>query len=165
LTVRPIRLSAARRPTRRSTRRPGRRPARSERGAISVFVALIAAGLLVSIGIVVDLGTRLRAIEQADAYAMEAARAGGQQIDPAEAMSGKGIVVSPGKARTAAQQYLAATGLPGSIGVNAEEQVVHVTVQYRYDTFFLSVIGLGSLTVSGEGSASLVYGVSEPENL
>ncbi|OIV35449.1 hypothetical protein BIV57_21525 [Mangrovactinospora gilvigrisea] len=137
---------------------------RSDRGALSVFVALVCVGLLIAIGLIVDLGGRLRAVEQADGYAMEAARAGGEQIDAGQAMSGHGFAVDPVAASTAAKRYLAAAGVRGSVSVNAAGHRITVTTTYSYKTFFLAALGIGSFTVHGEGSAGLLYGVTQPEN-
>ncbi|MFJ6214199.1 hypothetical protein ACIQGZ_12820 [Streptomyces sp. NPDC092296] len=131
---------------------------------MSIFVALCAVGLLAVLGIVIDCGGRLRAIERADALAQEAARAGGQQIDPASTMSGGPLTVDPEAARRAAKAYLTANGVRGSASVDAAGRTIHVTVDGTYDTALLGVIGIGSMTVHGEGSASLVHGVGEAEN-
>ncbi|MCD0481377.1 hypothetical protein LO771_02875 [Streptacidiphilus sp. ASG 303] len=131
---------------------------------MSVFVAICAVGLLAVIGVVIDCGGRLRAVERADALAQEAARAAGQQIDPAAALSGGPVVVDPAAARAAAARYLAGSGVRGEAVVSADGRTVRVTVDGEYDTALLGVIGIGSMTVHGEGSASLVRGVGEAEN-
>lgn len=142
----------------------GVRGEHGEHGAISIFVALVSVGLLVAIGLIADVGGRLRAIEQADAYAAEAARAGGQRIDPGRALTGRGIVVDAVAAQAASERYLTRAGQHGTVSVDAAGHTVRVTVDYRYDTSFLAAVGISSLTVHGEGSASLLYGVTEPEN-
>jgi hypothetical protein len=38
-----------------------------------------------------------------------------------------------------------------------------VTVTGPYDTKFLSVVGIGSLPVTGHGKATLLHGVTAPE--
>ncbi|WP_055589917.1 pilus assembly protein TadG-related protein [Streptacidiphilus griseoplanus] len=141
-----------------------RSAARPDGGSISIFVALCAVGLLVVIGIVIDCGGRLRAVERADALAQEAARAAGQQLDPAAALAGGPLVVDPDAARAAAQRYLADNGARGEAVVAADGRTIHVTVDGEYDTALLGVIGIGSMTVHGEGSAALVHGVGEAEN-
>ncbi|AXI81167.1 hypothetical protein C7M71_004645 [Peterkaempfera bronchialis] len=140
-----------------------RSAARSDRGSVSVFVAICAVGLLAVVGIVIDCGGRLRAIENADALAQEAARAAGQQLDTGAALSGGPPVVDPAAARSAAQQYLAANGVHGNAVVAADGRTIHVTVDGTYDTALLGVIGIGSMTVHGEGRASLVRGVRKAE--
>ncbi|WP_377272318.1 pilus assembly protein TadG-related protein [Peterkaempfera sp. SMS 1(5)a] len=141
-----------------------RSAARRDAGSISIFVALCAVGLLVVIGIVIDCGGRLRAVERADALAQEAARAAGQQLDPAAALSGGPLVVDPDAARAAAQKYLADNGVQGEAVVAPDGRSIHVTVDGEYDTALLGVISIGSMTVHGEGSAALVHGVGEAEN-
>jgi hypothetical protein len=144
-------------------RRARTRPA-ADGGVVSIFVALCAVGMLVVIGIVVDCGGRLRAIERADAVAQEAARAGGQQIDIASALAGKPISVDPAAAQAAAHAYLAANGSRGSVSVDPDGRTIRVTVDGQYGTAVLGVVGIGSMTVHGKGEASLVHGVEEAEN-
>jgi hypothetical protein len=135
-----------------------------EGGSLSVFVAICAVGLLIVLGIVIDCGGRLRALERADALAQEAARAGGQQIDPGAVLSGRAVVVDPAAAQAAALRYLDDNGVPGQVTVDPDGRTLHVTVDDQYDTALLGVIGIGSMTVHGEGKASLVHGVEEAEN-
>ena len=136
----------------RGLRRPG--GLREESGALSLFVALSAVALLVVIGLVIDGGGRLRALENADAVAQEAARAAGQAIDQQAALKGQGFTVDPAKAEAAGQQYLAASNARGTVVATA--QTVTVDVYGDYHTTILALIGLGDLTVHGHGSATLI---------
>ena len=141
---------------------PGGQPL--DGGSVSIFVALCAVGLLIVIGIVIDCGGRLRAVERADALAQEAARAAGQRIDPAAVLTGGPVIVSPAAARAAAKDYLAVNGVRGEAVVDTGGRTIHVTVDGTYETALLGVIGIGSMTVHGVGSAGLVYGVQGAEN-
>ena len=51
-----------------------------DRGSLSLFVVVVFVALLVTIGLVVDGGGKIRALQRADAVAAQAARAGGQAI-------------------------------------------------------------------------------------
>ncbi|MFI1768950.1 TadE/TadG family type IV pilus assembly protein [Streptomyces sp. NPDC020800] len=134
-----------------------------DRGGVTVFVAVCVIALIGIIGLVVDGGGKLRATERADYIAGEAARAGGQAIDPAQAISGKAIVVDPQDATAAAQAYLSSAGATGTVSVSADRKTLTVTVTGSCDTAFLSAVGIGSLSVTGHGQATLLHGVTAPD--
>jgi Flp pilus assembly protein TadG len=134
-----------------------------DRGGITVFVAVCVIALIGIIGVAVDGGSKMRATERADYIAGEAARAGGQAIDPADAISGRAIVVDPQAAAAAAQSYLRSAGATGTVSVSGDGRTLTVTVNATYDTKFLPVVGIGSLPVTGHGQATLLNGVTAPE--
>ncbi|MEJ8655003.1 pilus assembly protein TadG-related protein [Streptomyces sp. MS1.AVA.4] len=135
----------------------------NDRGGVTVFVAVCVVALIGIIGLAVDGGGKLRAVERADFIATEAARAGGQAIDPAQAISGEAITVDPQTAQAAAQAYLRAAGVAGTVAVSGDGKTLTVTTTGSYATKFLSVVGIGSLSVSGHGKATLLHGVTAPE--
>lgn len=128
-----------------------------------MFVAVCVIALIGIIGVAVDGGSKMRATERADYIAGEAARAGGQAIDPADAISGRAITVDPQAAAAAAQSYLRSAGVIGTVSVSGDGKTLIVTVTSTYDTKFLSVFGIGSLSVTGHGKATLLHGVTAPE--
>ncbi|MFJ9380523.1 pilus assembly protein TadG-related protein [Streptomyces sp. NPDC101455] len=134
-----------------------------DRGGVTVFVAVCVVALIGIIGISVDGGSKMRATERADYIAGEAARAGGQAIDPAQAITGTAIVVDPQDAQAAAQTYLRSAGATGSVSVSGDGKTLSVTVTDSYATKFLPVVGIGSLAVTGHGEATLLHGVTAPE--
>ncbi|MFD4482777.1 TadE/TadG family type IV pilus assembly protein [Streptomyces sp. NPDC058471] len=134
-----------------------------DRGGITVFVAVCVIALLGIIGLAIDGGGKMRATESADFIATEAARAGGQAIDPAQAVPGEAITVDPQAAQAAAQAYLSSAGTAGTAVVSADGKTLTVTTNDTYDTKFLSVAGIGSLAVTGHGEATLLHGVTTPE--
>ena len=134
-----------------------------DRGGITIFVAVCVVALIGIIGISVDGGSKMRATERADYIAGEAARAGGQAIDPAQAITGKAIVVDPQDAQAAAQAYLRSAGATGSVSVSGDGKTLTVTITDTYATKFLPVVGIGSLAVTGHGEATLLHGVTAPE--
>ncbi|WP_258308831.1 TadE/TadG family type IV pilus assembly protein [Streptomyces sp. NWU339] len=138
-------------------------PRWDDRGGVTVFVAVCVIALIGIIGVAVDGGSKMRAVERADYIAGEAARAGGQAIDPAKAISGNAIVVDPQDAQAAAQAYLRAAGATGTASVSGDGKTLTVNVTGTYDTKFLSVVGIGSLSVTGQGKATLLHGVTAPE--
>ncbi|MET7988731.1 pilus assembly protein TadG-related protein [Streptomyces sp. NPDC005281] len=138
-------------------------PARTDRGGVTVFVAVCVLALIGIIGVAVDGGAKMAATERADYVAGEAARAGGQAIDPAQAVTGKAITVDPQDATAAAQAYLRSAGATGTVSVSGDGQRVTVTVHGFSDTAFLSAVGIGSLPVTGHATATLLHGVTAPE--
>ena len=138
-------------------------PEASERGALSIFVAICATALLMLSGLIIDGGGRLRAIERADAVAEEAARAGGQQIDRAALLQDKGIRLDPQAAQNAANAYLGASNVTGTSV--ATDQTITVSVAMPYHTTMLGLFGIGDITVNGHGSARLVPGVTSPDTV
>lgn len=128
-----------------------------------MFVAVCVIALIGIIGVAVDGGSKMRATERADYVAGEAARAGGQAIDPAEAINGTAIVVDPQDAAAAAHAYLRSAGATGTVSVSGDGKTLTVNVTGSYDTKFLSVVGIGSLSVTGQGKATLLHGVTAPE--
>ncbi|MFE9933673.1 pilus assembly protein TadG-related protein [Streptomyces sp. NPDC005533] len=140
-----------------------RRQLHGDEGSVAIYTAICTIALLGIIGLAIDGGGKLRATERADAVAMEAARAAGQAIDPAAAVTGEGIRVDPEAAQAAAHAYLSRTGARGSVGLSADGTQLTVTVNGAYATKFLSVVGIGSMNVSGHGSARLLHGMTQPE--
>lgn len=136
---------------------------RGDEGGIAVYTAICTIALLGIIGLAIDGGGKLRATERADAVAMEAARAAGQAIDPASAVTGQGVRVDPEAAQAAAYAYLARAGAQGSVALSGDRTQLTVTVNDAYPTKFLSVVGIGSMDVTGHGTARLLHGVTQPE--
>ncbi|MFF9705359.1 pilus assembly protein TadG-related protein [Streptomyces griseofuscus] len=128
-----------------------------------MFVAVCVVALIGIIGVAVDGGSKMRATERADYIAGEAARAGGQAIAPADAINGTAIDVDPRAAAAAAQAYLSSAQASGTVSVSGDGKALHVTVTGSYATTFLSVVGIGSLPVTGHGKAVLLHGVTAPE--
>ncbi|GGP80581.1 hypothetical protein GCM10010278_68850 [Streptomyces melanogenes] len=128
-----------------------------------MFVAVCVVALIGIIGLAVDGGSKMRATERADYIAGEAARAGGQAIDPTGAINGTAIAVDPQAAAAAAQAYLNSAGATGTVSVSGNGQTLNVTVTGSYSTKFLPVVGIGSLSVTGHGKATLLHGVTAPQ--
>ncbi|MFH8380382.1 hypothetical protein ACH4E7_05515 [Kitasatospora sp. NPDC018058] len=139
-----------------------RGPRRSDRGAVALFVAICAAYLVLVVALVIDAGGRLRVAERTDAYAQEAARVGGQQLDQAAVLQGKGFKVKQDYVRRAADAYLGLYGLrAGDVAFSGDGKVVTITVQADYRPVLLGA--LGERKVTGKGSATLVHGVEKAE--
>ncbi|MEU5329240.1 TadE/TadG family type IV pilus assembly protein [Streptomyces parvus] len=136
---------------------------RADDGGVVVFVAICTVALLGLIGIILEGGGKMRAAERADAVAMEAARAGGQALDPAGAVTGTGVRADPAAATAAAYAYLSSAGVSGRVSASADGRKLTVTVNDTYVTKILPVVGIGSMAVTGHGTATLLHGVTQPE--
>ncbi|MEV7618416.1 hypothetical protein, partial [Streptomyces sp. NPDC089799] len=121
---------------------------RGDEGGIAVYSAIVTVALLAIIGLAIDGAGKLRATERADAVAMEAARAAGQAIDPAQVVTGQGMRADPEAGAAAVRAYLARAGVAGTVAVSADGTQLTVTVNDTYPTTFLAAAGIGSLSVS-----------------
>ncbi|GAA3242252.1 hypothetical protein GCM10010260_82200 [Streptomyces filipinensis] len=140
-----------------------RRSLRDDEGGIAIYTAIVTVALLGIIGLAIDGSGKLRATERADSIAMEAARAAGQAIDPATAITGQQIRADPAAAQAAAQAYLARAGTQGSTALSGDGTELTVTVHDTYATKFLAVAGIGSMNVTGHGTARLLHGITQPQ--
>ena len=127
---------------------------RAERGSISVLILGLSLALIIALGLAVDGSRKALAASRATAVAEEAARAGGQALDPHALADGRTAHVDHAQATAAARHYLAAAGMPGTVKVQADHITVDTTDSLR--TVFLGVIGIAELTVHGHGAADLL---------
>lgn len=138
-------------------------PPRDERGSTALFYVVIVFALFATIGLVVDGGGKIRALQQADSVAYEAARAGGQAVQGPEAVQGNGATIDAGKARSAAQSYLSAAGVRGSVDI-VDGTRLRVTTTTHYEPIFLGLIGAGNtMTTHGTAEVRLVQGIGGQE--
>ena len=140
-------------------RESGRRP-RDEEGMVTAFVVIFTFALLLLAGLVIDGGLTLASRVQAIDEAQAAARAGAQAIDIPLFRSTGEVVLDAAQANQDAESYLAATGHTGTVQVNGDE--VDVTVSITQPMQILGIGGIGSLTVTGRGSATAEHGVTGP---
>lgn len=133
---------------------------RGDEGSVSVFLVITVVGLVVLIGLVADGGAKLRATQQADSTAAEAARAGGQALNLAQVVAGDGARVDRTLAVAAARDYLAAAGASGTVIVDPSNAQLVVTVTDTAPTAFLGLIGIDQLAVTGSARVTLVEGIT-----
>ncbi|TGN65012.1 pilus assembly protein [Nocardioides eburneiflavus] len=127
---------------------------RDERGAISVWFATASLVMIILVGMTVDVGGKVHAQQQARSAAAQAARTGAQEVQ-GSAVRGGDLHVDITAAKSAAQSYLNAAGVEGSVTVvNGDTLIVRTTD--TYDSKFLGIIGLDSMRVTGEASARLI---------
>ena len=127
----------------------------NERGSISVWVVAATIVMMTLVGLAVDLGGQVHAQQRAHDVAAQAARAGGQQVEAAPAVEGRYVALDTAAARRAAEQYLAAAGVEGTVTITGGTTLV-VRVTDIYEPTFLSMVGIGDLTVTGDASARLI---------
>ncbi|WP_237565380.1 pilus assembly protein [Ornithinimicrobium cavernae] len=124
----------------------------ADRGTAGIFVILMATTVLVVMGIAVDVSGHLHAMQEARSVARQAARAGGQQLEISTAVRGQGTVADPDRAAAAANAYLSAAGVSGSASVTGTDSI-SVSVTSTYETRFLSMLGIGGLSATGQAEA------------
>src|SRR5512142_163776 len=105
-------------------RLPRQATRRDDDGRVALLVLVLTVAVLAMIGLSVDGGGKVRALERADELASEAARAAGQAIYAPQAIEGGDKIVDPAAAAAAAQNYLTATGVTGTVTVAADRKHV-----------------------------------------
>jgi Flp pilus assembly protein TadG len=115
--------------------------------------------MILLVGLAVDVGGQVHAKQRAQDIAVEAARAGGQQLQAPAAVRGQGAVADPGQAIAAVRSYLAGTSdVTGTASVSGGNTIT-VNTTSTYEPKFLSIIGIGSLTVSGHAQVQITRAV------
>jgi stage V sporulation protein SpoVS len=138
---------------RRRTAPAGPRPA-AERGSVSLWVAVMAAAVLVTLVLIVDGGAKIRAGTRADSAATEAARAAVLAAGPRPAGTGAQARL----AVAAAKSYLAKDGVSGSAVILGPGRV-QVAVQASER----GPISGHTFTVTRTAVAALLVGVEKGE--
>ena len=125
----------------------------NDEGSISLTLVVMVSALLIAVGLVVDGGAKLRAVQQATAAAGEAARAATQQMNVAAVQTSGAARLDAGAARRAARETLAAAGVEGTVTVAAGR--VSVTATVSRPTVFLGLLGVSSVTGTGTATSEL----------
>jgi Flp pilus assembly protein TadG len=135
---------------------------RDERGALTLFVAILFPALLCFAGLVIDAGTKLDNYENAATYAQEAARAGAGQVDQTQAYSSSTFVVDRAQAVAAAWAYLHAAGVEHANVIPVGNNAIQVTVTITTPTKILSIFGIDTVSSQAVATATLISGVTGP---
>ena len=117
--------------------------------------------MVILAGLAVDLGGQVHARQHAVDVARQAARAAGQQLQPAPAVRGDALRTDPQRA-AAARSYLAAADVVGTVSLHGGNTVT-VTTTASYPTVFLSIIGINELQVTGRAESRTVRAVQGVE--
>lgn len=141
-------------------------PRESDRGSILPIVPVLALVMLMLAGLVIDASRQLNARGQAVAYAEEAARAGAQAIRPQQPLA-----LDPAEAGDLVGDYCSIvlnqphvtgcelTRLEAAPEGPPRPLVVVVQVRTQIPTTLLGMVGVQTLSASGEGRAQPVEGV------
>ena len=121
-----------------------------EQGSITIGLVVLVLAMFAAVGLVVDGGAKVQAVQQATRVAAEAARAGAQEVNAAGVQTGGTARLNPARARTAARAVLADAGVTGT--VTATGTAVSVQASVSRPTVFLGMLGTNSVT--GTGSAT-----------
>ena len=121
-----------------------------EGGGIAFLMLGTAVALLMVLGLVLDGSAKAHALDRANQLAYEAARAGLQTVNPSASR------VDAVAVDAAVENYLAARGVSGTAAIADQQVIVEVTI--TEPTKMLSMVGVDSMTVTGHGTANLVYG-------
>jgi hypothetical protein len=133
----------------------------SEVGSITLWLAITAVALFAAAGLVLDGGEAMGAKSRAVADAYSAARAGADSLDQARLATGAAPSPDPAAATVAARSFLAQAGVdPAGATIAVTGGQVSVTVRISERTRILGVVGVGSITVTGHGTARPVYAVA-----
>ena len=133
-----------------------------EHGSITLWMVTASFAMMMLVGLAVDLGGQVHAQQRAHNIAGQAARAGGQEVQSAPAVQGRYVAINAAAARNAAQDYLSASDVIGTVSITGGNTIT-VNVTDTYHPKVLSVIGLGDLTVTGEASARLIRTIGGSE--
>jgi hypothetical protein len=135
---------------------------RGDDGSVSLYVVLSAIALFAAFGLVADGGNAITAKGRAISHAYAAARAGAEAMVPASFATSGTVTTDPTAARAAALRYLSQAKAADGAVVDITGQQVRVRVTLHTGARVLSMFGLLEFTVTGEGSATAVYGVEAP---
>lgn len=130
-----------------------RRRLRDDQGSITLGLVVLTLALFAAVGLVVDGGAKVRAVQQATRVAAEAARAGAQQVNVSGVQTGGVTTLNAVRARSAAQAVLADAGVTGSVTATATQ--VRVSASVTRPTVFLGLVGTDSVTGTGSAQAGL----------
>jgi Flp pilus assembly protein TadG len=130
---------------------------RPEDGQFLAMTVVLMTMFLALTGLVADGGRYLDAKQAAASEAEQAARAGAGSLDVSQLHAGN-IALDPASAVTAAENYMATSGRPGTAWVVGN--TVYAEISYRQPTQLLGIIGVGSLQITVTESATDVSGTT-----
>jgi len=128
--------------------------------ANALIIVAFTGVMLLAAGLAHDGSRVLAARREAVDVADQAARAGVQAVDAGAVRAGR-VEVDAAAAVAEADRFVRAAGYQGTVAWTGERLRVSVTIPV--DLPLLSATGLSSTTVTGEGSARIVRGISEAD--
>ncbi|WP_245934262.1 Tad domain-containing protein [Branchiibius hedensis] len=125
-----------------------------DRGSVSIFMASAAFVMIVLVGLAVDLGGQVAAQQRARDVAAQAADRVG--AGPRWSRGERPRRPDRHRGRSLGRALLPIdSGVSGTATIQGNDTLV-VTTSANYQTKFLSIIGIGSLHVTGHSSARLI---------
>jgi len=128
--------------------------------ANALIIVAFTGVMLLAAGLAHDGSRVLAARREAVDVADQAARAGVQAVDAGAVRAGR-VELDAAAAVAEADRFVRAAGYQGTVAWTGERLRVSVTIPV--DLPLLSATGLSSTTVTGEGSARIVRGISEAD--
>jgi hypothetical protein len=137
---------------------------RSECGALSPAVMILAVMIFIMAGLVIDGGRQLGARSRAVGYAQEAARAGAATID----LNAQEVRIDVTKAAAQVDRFCAQvrSNDPAVVACGTSEltpEYLRVDVELQNKTTFLSMVNVQKLTAKGSGEAHAEQGITKAD--
>lgn len=123
-------------------------------GSVTGYNVIITLAVLAFAGLVLDGGLAVATKVDAVSAAQASARAGARELDVAYLRTSGVIRLDETKARNTARQWLASTGLSGTVTVTGNTVTVSVTT-FR-NTQLLQLVGIGSIPIGATATATAV---------
>jgi hypothetical protein len=130
-------------------------PRSEDEGSILIVLPVIALGLFMMIGLIIDGAGRVKALQRAHTVAAQAARQAGQQIDGGALQLDGKTKVNATASVSKAKSFLSQSGMDGDVEMNTAGTRVTVTATDQYRPIFLSFFGFGAVDVTGTAQAQL----------
>ena len=134
---------------------------RGERGAAAPLVAVMLLGLLALAALVIDGGLLFAERRDLQGLADGAARAGAMAIDEDLLRATGAVRLDPTSARAAAERYLEAAGVAGTVQIDADTLSVTVDLQERRPTLMMGLLGMRTVDVAAHAVARPRFGIEE----
>lgn len=125
----------------------------AQRGTSVLYIVVLVPTLLIGAGVGFDVSAKISRLQQVDACARNAARAGVQAVGPTAVLGGTSTVYTSA-ARVRAQRFIASQpGMSGTASISG--QALTVEVSSTSSTRFLNLIGVHSLSVHANRTVQL----------
>jgi uncharacterized membrane protein len=134
---------------------------REDRGAVAPLVAMMLLGLLAIVALVIDGGLLFAERRDLQASADGAARAGAMAIDQDLLRESGAVRLDPAAARMAAERYLDAAGIEGTVRIDANMLGVSVDLEQQRPTLMMGLLGLPTVDVTAHAVARPRVGIEE----
>jgi hypothetical protein len=134
---------------------------RGERGAVAPLVAMMLLGLLALAALVIDGGLLFAERRDLQGLADGAARAGAMAIDEDLLRESGAVRLDSAAAQTAAERYLEAAGVEGTVRIDADTLSVTVDLQERRPTLMMGLLGVTTVDVAAHAVARPRVGIEE----